>query len=104
MLQKLNPLDLSLLYTDDQKKLAVDLECELGELRERATIGGLLEVIRRYHQLGIYTADDDWCIQLFELEESANEEIPCLYENFGSDLIKLLYVTMEWIYDRLNDN
>lgn len=103
MQQKLAPLDLYMLYEDDRKKLARDLECHENELRERATIGGLLEVIRRYHQIGIYTVDDDWCIQLFELEEPANDEIPCLYESFGPDLIKLLYVTIEPIYDRLND-
>lgn len=104
MLQKLNPLDLSLLYPDDQKKLAVDLECELGELRERATIGGLLEVIRKYHQIIIYTVDERWCIQLFEHDEPTNDDVSCCYENNWSELINLLYVAMEWIYDRLDDN
>ncbi|MGC5773636.1 hypothetical protein J4O75_14925 [Paenibacillus pabuli] len=66
-------------------------------------MGGLLEVIRKYHQIGIYTVNANWCIQLFELDEPANDEISCFYENFGPDLIKLLYVTMERIYDRLND-
>ncbi|MCP1134360.1 hypothetical protein NKT34_13730 [Paenibacillus polysaccharolyticus] len=104
MLQKLNPLDLSLLYTDDQKQLAIDLECKMGELRDRATIGGLLEVIRKYHQMILYTVDERWCIQLFEHDEATNDAESCWHESSGTELIKLLYTTIERIYDRLNDN
>lgn len=103
MQQKLAPLDLYMLYEDDRKKLARDLECHEHELCERATIGGLLEVIRKYHQINLYTVNEDWCIQLFENYEQANDEIPCLYEHYSENLIRLLYATMERIYDRLND-
>ncbi|PZT52003.1 hypothetical protein DN757_29705 [Paenibacillus silvae] len=104
MKQKLKSLDIHTLYEIDQKRLAIDLGCQLHQLQARVTIGGLIEVIRQYHQIILYTVDECWCVQLFEHDEATNDAESCCYENSGTELIELLYTTMEWIYDRLNDN
>ncbi|WP_197483491.1 hypothetical protein [Paenibacillus elgii] len=101
MKQRLSHLDLSLIYDDDQRLLASDLGCPADQLLETISIGNLIDVIRKYHQMTFYTVDSMWCIQLFDHDVAANDQIDCIYENNREELIILLYVALEWVYDRL---
>ncbi|KQY83751.1 hypothetical protein ASD24_29530 [Paenibacillus sp. Root52] len=106
MLQKLQQIDMSLLHESDRNTLAADLECFPSQLQEQVTIGRMLEVIKKYHQINLCTTDDVWVIQLYELDEQTDEDErarSCCYENIGPDLLKLLYTSIERVYDRLND-
>jgi hypothetical protein len=100
MKQSLTYQEIEVLPYYDQVSLATDLKCSVEELLNKVTIGSLISVIREYHQLSIYTVNLEWCIQLFDLDESANDDILCSYENSRHELIDVLYVTTSWIYER----
>lgn len=68
------------------------------------TIGKSLEFVRQHHQMDIYTVDETWGIQLFDLNDCANDEKSCIYENNGKELIDVLYECIIWILDRLMDS
>lgn len=99
MKQELDYRDIEKLMVYDQTSLASDLGCELYELVNVVTIGNLLEVIRKYHQIDVYTVDSNWCIQLFDFDVAANDQVDCIYENHHEELINVLYGSLEWIYD-----
>jgi len=67
------------------------------------TIGKLIEFVRYHHQMDIYTVDDIWCVQLFDLNDCANDQKDCIYENHSKELVDALLECTLWISDRLID-
>lgn len=68
----------------------------------------LIRRLRELHQMNIYTVDENWCIQLFELDVCANDYDvqPCpkfesIYETNGTDLQKVLVAALEWADNRI---
>lgn len=57
----------------------------------------LISKIREFHQMTIYTVNDHWCIQLFDINVAANDMIDCLFETSSTELIKVLRYALEWI-------
>jgi hypothetical protein len=68
------------------------------------TIKRCIDFIRHYHQIDIYTVNELWCIQLFDLCDCANDQVPCVYETDSTELIDSLYQSMLWILDCLMDS
>ncbi|MDF2652741.1 MAG: hypothetical protein K0Q73_8546 [Paenibacillus sp.] len=64
----------------------------------------LIKNIRELHQMDIYTVDENWCIQLFELHVAANDMIDCIYENSSKDLNEVLSNAWEWALDRVRQS
>ena len=56
-----------------------------------------LLLIRKYHQINLYTVDKSWCLQLFHLEFTANDGVDCIWESSSEDLNKLLNEALEYI-------
>lgn len=67
------------------------------------TIGECIEFIRHHHQIDFYTVDDIWCVQLFDLCDCANDQKPCIYESSSKELIDVLFESIIWILERIND-
>lgn len=63
----------------------------------------IIELIREYHQIDMYTVDENWCIQLFDLNVCANDQESCIYENSNEELIDLLFQCLKWLNERLRD-
>ncbi|WPS85538.1 hypothetical protein SMD22_00325 (plasmid) [Brevibacillus halotolerans] len=103
MKQVLTIRDIDELMHYDQVSIALELQCEVDELASKINIGNLTEIIRKYHQLIIYTVNDDWCIQLFDHDVAANDDVECNYENSRSELIEVLYISLGWVYDHLRN-
>lgn len=99
MKQKLDYSDIERLMLYDQKSLASDLNCEVFDLVNIVTVGNLLEVLRKYHQINVYTVNTSWCIQLFDFDVAANDQVDCIYENHRDELIDVLYASLAWVYD-----
>lgn len=75
---------------DDSEFLADMLHSSVEDLPTLLTIGKLLEVLRTFHQIDVYTVGDYWCIQLFDLDIAANDQQDCLTENHSIELIEVL--------------
>ncbi|MDN4090956.1 hypothetical protein [Paenibacillus polymyxa] len=103
MKQKLTAYDIDALSAGYQELLANDLECSIDQLLEKVTVGRLIEVIRSYHQLEIYNVSPLWCLRLFDLSTSANDQPFCLYEDAQEELLLVLYLALGWIYERRHE-
>lgn len=67
----------------------------------------LIQKLRELHQMDIYTVDENWCIQLFELDVCANDydvqpcqRFECVFETSGTVLYNVLSDALEWAEDR----
>lgn len=69
---------------------------------QNTSIGKLIEIIRQYHQMDIYTVDKVWHVQLFELEVAANDNTSCVFETGSeeNELIDILFECIVWIYGK----
>ena len=71
------------------------------------SIEEMLLKIRGINQFNIYTVNEYYCIQLFELEVCGNDEIDCISEFSDTDLRKVLIRALEdiaeTIYNRNHD-
>lgn len=71
------------------------------------SIEEMLLKIRGFNQFNIYTVNEYYCIQLFELEVCGNDEIDCISEFSDTDLRKVLIRALEdiaeTIYNRNHD-
>lgn len=72
------------------------------------TAGQLIEFIREFAQMNIYTVDERWCIQLLNLEDAVNDiDVSPIWENHSNTLIDVLFMAVEYICDyripELND-
>ena len=80
----------------------------LGEedetIAEQVDITYLIEFIRNHHQIDIYTVNEKWCVQLFDLNVCANDQESCVYENDRNELIDVLFECVVWILDILVDS
>jgi hypothetical protein len=57
----------------------------------------LIMRLREQHQMDIYTVNEQWCIQLFELDVCANDiGISCDFETSGKNLSDLLIEALDW--------
>ena len=63
----------------------------------------LITFIRQHHQMDIYTVNESWCIQLFDLYVCANDEVSCVYETSSEELINALFLSVVYILDNLID-
>lgn len=66
-------------------------------------IGSLIQFIRGYCQMNIFTVDDTWCVQLFDLDVSANDLVSCIYENSNDDLVSVLFESLLWAMENKED-
>ena len=58
---------------------------------KKITIGKMIELIRERNQIDIYTVDDVWKVQLFDLSVAANDNISCVWEEDGRELCDVLW-------------
>ncbi len=72
-------------------------------LSESVSIGNLIQTIRTHHQMDIYTVDELWCVQLFDLNDAANDAASCVYENSALELVDVLFDCLEYIVDCLTN-
>lgn len=75
---------------DDSEFLADMLNSSVEDLPMLLTIGKLLELLRTFHQIDLYTVGDYWCIQLFDLHVAANDQQDCVAESHAIELIDVL--------------
>lgn len=70
---------------------------EIGIKKElnSMSIEEMLSKIREFNQYSIYTVNEYYCIQLFDLEVCANDEISCISEFSDKDLRKVLIRALE---------
>lgn len=59
------------------------------------SIEKMLLKIREFNQFNLYTVNENYCIQLFDLEVCANDEINCISEFSNKDLKKVLIRALE---------
>ncbi|MDM0868821.1 hypothetical protein QTI59_15410 [Clostridium perfringens] len=64
---------------------------------EELSLEQKISLIRKYNQMDLYTVDKYWCLQLFHLEFTANDEVDCIWESSSEDLNKLINETLEYI-------
>lgn len=82
---------------------------EIGIEKDLASmsIEEMLLKIREFNQFNIYTVNEYYCIQLFELEVCGNDEIDCISEFSDTDLRKVLIRALEdiseTVYNRNHD-
>lgn len=82
---------------------------EIGIEKDLASmsIEEMLLKVREFNQFNIYTVNEYYCIQLFELEVCGNDEIDCISEFSDIDLRKVLIRALEdiaeTIYNRNHD-
>lgn len=62
----------------------------------------LIQVLRVHHQIQIYTVNEVWCVQLFDLDVSANDQIDCVFEIGEKTLINALKGALEWVEKEAN--
>lgn len=71
------------------------------------SIEEMLLKIREFNQFNLYSVNEDYCIQLFDLEVCGNDEIDCISEFSNKDLKKILIEALEdiaeTIYNRNHD-
>ena len=56
--------------------------------------------IREFNQFSFYTVDEDYCIQLFDKEICANDEVDCIAEFSATNVKRLLKSVIEDIAER----
>lgn len=77
----------------------------VGELvASRCTIGKMIEIIRRYHQMEIYTVDEIWCAQLLDINDCANGQKSCILEISNKELINTLFECVLYVLENMDDN
>ncbi|OAS19272.1 hypothetical protein [Paenibacillus oryzisoli] len=64
----------------------------------------LIKKLRELHQMMMFTVDETWCIQLFELNVAANDMIDCIYESGSKNLYNELSDALEWAEDRVRQS
>jgi hypothetical protein len=64
---------------------------------KKVTTGKLIEILRSYGQISIYTVHTDWCIELFDRKVSANDGESPLYQTSHNELIDALFNCLLWI-------
>lgn len=81
-------------------------------MREKGKSGmeDLIEEIRELHQINIYSVDENWCIQLFNLDVCPNDydvqpcpEFECVFETSGGDLYNVLSDALEWAQNQVRN-
>jgi len=122
--QNINLKQIEILNYNDQKLLVKEIgiydwwkkqehlldirmtEYMLNYMCKNATIGKLIEFIKKYYQMDIYTVGNSWHIQLFELEVDANDQEPCIYEDgYGeNELVDVLFTCAVWVILQIRDN
>lgn len=70
----------------------------------RCTIGKMLEIIRQYHQMDIYTVNEVWCVQLMELNDCANDHSNCILEISSKELIDVLFECVLYVIENMDAN
>lgn len=104
MKQNISLEQIEMLNYNDQKLLVKEIgiyDCE------QMTVGKLIEFIRKYYQMDVYTVDNSWHIQLFEPEIAPNmDEVSCIYEEgYGkNELVDVLFTCVVWILVQIRDN
>ncbi|MED4600106.1 hypothetical protein P9314_05200 [Paenibacillus validus] len=68
----------------------------------------LIKKLRGLHQIQIYTVNEHWCIQLFDLDVCANDydvqpcpKFECVFETSGTVLYNVLSDALEWAEEHL---
>lgn len=68
----------------------------------------LINKLRELHQIDIYSVNDGWCVQLFDLDVCPNDydvqpcpKFQCVFETSGKVLYKVLLEALEWAKERL---
>ena len=61
------------------------------------SIGQIIRIVRRVKQMDIYTVDDQWVVQLFDLETCANDGRDCEWENSSRELCDALWQAVKEI-------
>ncbi|MEC0804083.1 hypothetical protein P8883_07305 [Bacillus atrophaeus] len=88
---------------------AVYLEAAIQTLDDNQIIKGFNEMkshelimkIRERHQMAIYSSNEQWCVQLFELDICPNDiGISCEFETSDESLHDALTEALEWSSDR----
>lgn len=74
-----------------------------SKIIEKFTGLPMIGFIREYYQMDIYTVNDNWCIQLFDLNDCANDQKSCVYENSSEELINLLFDGIKFVFEILAD-
>ncbi|RDY83140.1 hypothetical protein [Bacillus amyloliquefaciens] len=81
---------------DDRQKEAFKIawECMTNESESE----DLLIDIRQRYQVNLFTAENNWCIQLFDSDVHTNSNSTnCVYEDQTESLKKLLVYAYEWV-------
>ncbi|PIE91741.1 hypothetical protein CO726_30525 [Bacillus fungorum] len=70
----------------------------------------LIKELRELHQINIYSVDENWCIQLFDLDVCPNDydvqpcpEFECVFETSGKVLTNVLSDALVWAKDQLEN-
>lgn len=85
-------------WDDKQKQaFAVAWECMTKCQQKELKPEGLMLALRQYHQMTVYTVDEKWCIQLFDLDVAANGKASCIYEDQNRNIEKLVLDALEWV-------
>lgn len=63
----------------------------------------IIEFIREYHQMNMYTVNDIWCVQLLDLSDCGNDNSPCIYENDNKELLDVLWTCFLWVHQRIRN-
>lgn len=67
------------------------------------TVGKSIEFIRNHNQMDIYTVNEYWCVQLFDLNDCANDQKSCVHENDSEELVDAIFECIIWILECLID-
>lgn len=86
-------------WTDEQKEaFKVAWECMTKCQQQESRSEGLINSLRQYHQINIYTVGNQWCVQLFDLDVDTNDiGASCIYEDQNRNLEDLLVDAIEWV-------
>lgn len=61
--------------------------------------------LRQYAQFGFYTVNENYVLQLFELDTAPNDiDASCIWENDSKVILGLLDEAIAWCEDQLSDN
>lgn len=86
-------------WTSEQKEaFKIAWECMTKCQQKESKSEGMINSLREYHQLNIYTVSEQWCIQLFDLDVDTNDiGASCIYEDQNISLDNLLIDAIEWV-------
>lgn len=59
----------------------------------------VVEELRKHYQLCIYTVNEHWCIQLFDHDIAANDNVSCIYETSSLKLNDTLQEAFKWMVE-----